>query len=208
MSENRPSDHSLGSEFYDGQIECIFTDPTNEDQLFAARSDFLAAAFARWGAKLAHLDDEVLNLAGTLSRPLHDSAKQRHAVSDLLNKVHLESLDNTKLGQVLADSGIEAKGTGTLKRLQALLESVDDKGQVHDLLSPFYILYDFRVAYSHLGSSSAEDRMKTVTDRLSLAGGAELFDVYDRLLAEMTAAYTALTALVQPASDTGPKSAP
>lgn len=209
MSENRPSDHSLGSEFYDGQIECIFTDPTHENRLFAARSDFLAAAFARWGTKLAHLDDEVLNLAGTLSRPLHDSAAQRHAVSDLLNKVHLESLDNIKLGQVLANFGIHAKGTGTLKRLQALLESVDDKGQVHGLMSPFYILYDFRVAYSHLGSAEgSEARMKTVTDRLSLAGGAELFDVYDRLLAGMTASYTALTALVQPANVTQPKPAP
>jgi len=36
-SENVESDHSIGSEFYDGQIECIFTDKTPEDQLFEYR---------------------------------------------------------------------------------------------------------------------------------------------------------------------------
>lgn len=33
-SENVISDHCIGSEFYDGQIECIFTDLTPEDKLF------------------------------------------------------------------------------------------------------------------------------------------------------------------------------
>lgn len=133
---------------------------------------------------------------------MHRSAAQRHAVSDLLNKVHLESLDSTKLGQLLAQSGIKAAGTGTLKRLQALLESVDEEGQVHDLMSPFYVLYDFRVAYSHLGSLEGVDaQMKSVTDRLNLDGSAELFDIYDRLVAEMTASYNALTALVQPTNE-------
>src|SRR3546814_16114554 len=96
MSENRPSDHCIASEFYDGQIECIFTDPPRENVLFAARSEFLAACFKRWGAKLAHLDTEVLDLAGTLRRPVHDTQAKRHSVSDVLNKVHLESLDNAK----------------------------------------------------------------------------------------------------------------
>lgn len=51
LSENRESDHSLGSEFYDGQIECIFTEPSQETLLFAARSNFLVAAFNRWSAQ-------------------------------------------------------------------------------------------------------------------------------------------------------------
>src|SRR3546814_1179918 len=86
MSENRPSDHCIASEFYDGQIECIFTDPPRENVLFAARSEFLAACFKRWGAKLAHLDTEVLDLAGTLRRPVHDTQAKRHSVSDVLNR--------------------------------------------------------------------------------------------------------------------------
>ena len=198
LSENRESDHCLGSEFYDGQIECIFTEPPRENLLFAARSDFLVAAFNRWGSKLAHLDDEVLALAGRLGRPLHDTPAQRHAISDILNKVYLESLDNAKLGQVLVGVGIVSKGTGSLKRLQALLESVDAGKQVHDLMSPFYTLYDFRIAYSHLGSAEGSAAtMKKVTDRLALSENAELLEIYDRLLDLMTASFTALTELVK-----------
>lgn len=126
MSENRPSDHSLGSEFYDAQIECKFTDPTEEDLLFAARSAFLIAVFKRWGEKIAHLDTEVRDEAERLRRPVHDTIVQRRAISDILNKVYLESLDNGKLAAILTACKITSSGTGTLKRLQALLTSVGD----------------------------------------------------------------------------------
>jgi hypothetical protein len=36
-SENVQSDHSIGSEFYDGQIEVKFTDPTAENLLFKCK---------------------------------------------------------------------------------------------------------------------------------------------------------------------------
>lgn len=87
-----------------------------------------------------------------------------------LNKVHLESLDNAKLAATLAAGKIDSAGTGTLKRLQALLTSVGDAEMVHGLMSPFYTLYDFRVACAHLGSAEASvEKMKTVTGRLGLA---------------------------------------
>ncbi len=197
MSENRPSDHSLGSEFYDGQIECIFTDPPAETLLFAGRSKFLAASFKLWHVKIAHLDDEVLDLAGGLTRPVHDTPAQRHAISDNLNKVHVESLDNDALGQLIADLGIACNGTRQLKRLQALLESIAEKAQIYSLMTPFYALYDFRVAYSHLGSAAgAVETMKSVTTRLGLAGDAAAADVYDSLLEKMTQSYSTLTDLV------------
>jgi hypothetical protein len=197
LSENRSSDHCIGSEFYDAQIECIFTDPPLESVLFAARSDFLEAAFKRWNTKLAHLDAEVLELAATLSRPVYDTPAQRRTISDILNKVHLESIDNGRLGGLLAKIGVVANGPGSLKRLQALLETVGEQDAINGLLSPFYTLYDFRVAYSHLGSAGGEvATMKTVTDRLGLAQDASLQDIYDALVAGMTASYTALKALV------------
>src|SRR3546814_18568872 len=133
-------------------------------------SECLAACCKRGGAKLAHLDTEVLDLAGTLRRPVHDTQAKRHSVSDVLNKVHLESLDNAKIGAVLSGANIECKGTGSLKRLQALLASAGDPTRVNILMSPFYPLYDFRYAYSHLGSSEVSvAQMKTLEDRLAIA---------------------------------------
>jgi hypothetical protein len=197
MSENRPSDHSLGSEFYDAQIECKFTDPTQENLLFAARSAFLIAAFKRWGEKIAHLDTEVRDEAERLRRPVHDTVAQRRSVSDTLNKIHLESLDNGKLAAILAAGKVASAGTGTLKRLQALLTSVGDAETVDGLMSPFYTLYDLRVACAHLGSAEGSvEKMKTVTERLGLAENADLQTVYDTLLAAMTSSYRALTKIL------------
>jgi hypothetical protein len=204
MSENRPSDHSLGSEFYDAQIECKFTDPSLETLLFAARSAFLVAAFKRWGEKIAHLDTEVRDEAQRLRRPVHDTVAQRRSVSDTLNKVHLESLDNGKLGAILAAGAISSGGTGSLKRLQALLASVGDAETVNELMSPFYTLYDFRVACAHLGSAEGSaERMKSVTDRLGVAENADLQTVYDALIEKMTASYRALTKMLGGDEPTG-----
>lgn len=198
MSENRPSDHSLGSEFYDAQIECKFTEPTQENLLFAARSTFLIAAFKRWREKIAHLDTEVRDEAERLRRPVHDTVAQRRSVSDTLNKVHLESIDNGKLAGILAAGKIVSAGTGTLKRLQALLASVGDAETVKGLMSPFYTLYDFRVACAHLGSAEGSvEKMKTVTERLGLAKNADLQTLYDALLAAITASYAALTKILE-----------
>ncbi len=203
LSENRASDHCIGSEFYDGQIECIFTEPPLENLLFAARSNFFEAAFKRWNAKLAHLDTEVLELAGTLTRPIYDTPVQRRGVSDILNKVYLESIDNGRLANLLADLNVTAKGSGSLKRLQALLETIDDHDQINRLMSPLYTLYDFRVAYSHLNSANGgAATMKTVTDRLDLKQTATLQDIYDALVARLTLSYNALTALIS-ADDQG-----
>jgi hypothetical protein len=60
-SENVESDHNIGSEFYDGQIECKFTDATPEDDLVSARSAFLDAASKCFGLSISHLNEETLS---------------------------------------------------------------------------------------------------------------------------------------------------
>lgn len=201
LSENRPSDHSLGSEFYDAQIECKFTDSTKENLLFAARSAFLNAAFGRWGEKIAHLDTEVRDEAERLRRPVHDTLAQRRSVSDTLNKVYVESFDNAKLGSMLVARNIASAGPGRLKRLQALLGSVGNPETVHCLMSPFYTLYDFRVACSHMISiETSADMMRTVTDRLDVPEDVDIQTLYDALIAAMTTSYTALSKIVEGAA--------
>ena len=95
------SDHSIGSEFYDGQIECKFTERTREDQLFEQRSRFLEACFRKFGAKIAHLENEVLELALLVRRPVVDTPGERRNVADSLNKIYLESFDNKALERLL-----------------------------------------------------------------------------------------------------------
>jgi hypothetical protein len=182
-SENVPSDHSIGSEFYDGQIECKFTDPAPEDELFASRSDFIEAFHSRFGARPSHLDREVLGLAIALRRPVVDIPAECRNVADQLNKVYLESIDNGALGALVSSKGLKPKGTGNLKRLQALLEDANPKADIHNAMSPLYVLYDLRIAYSHLASdSSQEKQLAAIRQRLGLDSDAGLFAIYDAIL--------------------------
>lgn len=196
-SENVESDHSIGSEFYDGQIECIFTEPTEENRLFALRSQFIEACFKRFGEKIAHLDEEVVTLALSFNAPVVDTPKERRHVADTLNKIYVESIDNAALGSLLKKVGVDAKSLGSLKRLQALLETIANGADIPAILSPFFILYDLRVAYSHLTSDDrATEILKTVTSRLGIDPAAGLIEIYRRLSGTLAASYEELITIV------------
>ena len=192
-SENIESDHSIGSEFYDGQIECVFTDLSNEDELFKARSEFLEACFNKFGRKVAHLDDEVFGLSVSFNAPIVDSEKERRHVADTLNKIYLESFDNKALGTVIISLGGDPKGLGSIKRLQKLIELSCPALDVPTLMSPFYILYDLRVAYSHLGSEeSEEEKLNFVIERLGIRADSGLMEIYSSLIAKLLESFTKL----------------
>lgn len=192
-SENIESDHSIGSEFYDGQIECVFTNPSKEDELFKARSEFLEACFNRFGSKVAHLYDEVFGLSVSFNAPIVDSEKERRHVADTLNKIYLESFDNKALGTVIISLGGDSKGLGSIKRLQKLIELSSPALDVPTLMSPFYILYDLRVAYSHLGSEeSEEEKLNFVIKRLGIAADSGLMEIYSSLIGKLLESFTKL----------------
>jgi hypothetical protein len=210
-SENVPSDHSLGSQFYEGQIDCIYTEPSREDALFAGRSAFVNICAAKLGTKIAHLDEEVLALAGAFNPPVIDTEKERRHVADTLNKIYVESFDNNALGKALSAAGGDPAKLGTLKRLQFLLEKIVPTADVAKLMSPLFVLYDLRVMYSHLASSERSDQIMTkVTERLGIDSKAGLKDIYAKLVEELTAAFAAFTAAIAalPALGTPAKAAP
>lgn len=197
-SENIQSDHSIGSEFYDGQIECKFTDRTPEDQLFEQRSRLLEACFSRFGQKVAHLEKEVLDLAISVRRPVVDTPAERRNVADALNKVYLESFDNKALEKILGALGQDASKLGSLKRLQKLTEVVSPEEDVAGTMSPLYVLYDLRVAYSHLGSHEGqEEKLRFVKKRLNLPEDTDLFGIYDALLSALRSAFEKLADLLE-----------
>jgi hypothetical protein len=197
-SENVPSDHSIGSEFYEGQIDCVYTPPSLENTLFALRSAFLEACAEKFGLKIAHLDTEVYDLALAFIGPVIDTDRTRTHVADTLNKIYLESLDNGALGAIMAKTGSDSKNLGSLKRLQAVLTSIATDKEIASALSPFYVLYDLRVAYSHLTPvATAAAKLKFVTERLRIQEGAGLMAIYAALMAAMTEAFVKLTEIVK-----------
>lgn len=196
-SENVASDHSIASEFYDGQIDVQFTDRPPEGELFGQRSELLAAMAARLGFKVAHLDDEVINLAVALNPPIHDTPKERRHIADTLNKIYVESWDNNTLAKAITGFGGNPASLGSLKRLQLVLQHLAPAADIPTLLSPLYVLYDFRVAAAHLASDkSATEKMKTVTDRLGLPEGSDLHAIYTELIKQLLISFQQLVPVV------------
>lgn len=172
-SENVPSDHDIGSEFYDGQIEIVFTEPSLEDALIKARSEMLEFFSKRFGKRISHLEESSLDLIENFNMPAVFSDKEMKNVIDILNKIFNESLDNVALGHILKERGIEAENLGSLKKFQKLLEVSYPGQKVYEIMSPFFVLYDLRVALLHLQPkeniinilSSARSKLKVQEDK-------------------------------------------
>jgi hypothetical protein len=197
-SENIESDHSIGGEFYDSQIECKYTALSAEDLLFKRRSELIDTCFERFNAKIAHLDAEVVTLALEFNAPLVDTEKERRHVADTLNKIYVESFDNGALGTLMTVQGMNPGKLGNLKRLQAVLTSASTSADVATLMNPLYALYDLRVAYSHLTSAeTAEQILETVTRRLGVAPDANLSAIYGQLIERMTNSFEKLTEAIK-----------
>ena len=182
-SENVASDHSLGSDFYDGQIECKLTELTKEKLVLEARSKFISNFDKKFNVQLAHLDSELIDIIASLRPPVVDTEKERGYVFDGLNRIFIEALDNSVLNQVMISLGATSSGSGSLKRLQALLETFDASGKVNEMLLPFYVLYDLRVAYSHLTSNKRKSQLiASSASRLGVKADFDLPTAYDLIL--------------------------
>jgi hypothetical protein len=193
-SENIDSDHTIGSEFYDGQIECIFTDLSPEDELIKTRSEFHESAYKKFGHRLTHLDNETLTLIEDFTPPVVETEKEILHVIDLLNKINIESLDSGVIGKLLEDRGIDTVKLGGLKRLQKLFEHEFPHQNIATVVSPLFVLYDLRVAYSHL--TSKEKREKILSFCCERLGFKEIplkfNDIYTQVIKAVTQSYERL----------------
>jgi hypothetical protein len=82
--------------------------------------------------------------------------------------------------------------------LQVLLEIIANGADISAILSPFFVLYDLRVAYSHLTSESrATEILEQVTNRLGLDSASGLLEIYRCLSKALGASYEKLLTIVR-----------
>jgi hypothetical protein len=114
--------------------------------------------------------------------------------------VYIESFDNKALATIARRLGGNPDSLGSLKRLQVILEATKSGGEIAKLLSPFFVLYDLRVAYSHLTSvAKAEEILASVANRLRITRNAGLIDTYNALCDQLLQSLQELTALIKSA---------
>ena len=197
-SENVPSDHCLGSEFYEGQLECVFTERSPEDKLFKLRSEFIDICYKKFGQKIAQLEEEVLDRALDFNEPVVDTKKERRHISNTMDEIYVESLNTKALKKLAQEAGVkELEKLKGLKLFQVWLQALFPNEDVHNLVSPFFILNDLRIANAHISSMQKQEvRMLSVFERMSLKEDTGFIEVYCNLRDRLTESYERLKALM------------
>jgi hypothetical protein len=192
-SENVPSDHDIGSDFYLGQIEAVFTDYSRERQIFRLRSEVAAKCLQDHGLKLNAYDLEVFKLMAEVVRPVAWGEKEVRGVIEALNKVLVESLnaDGLRQGILTLKPDEPVKGLGGMKLLQRWTGLAYPDLDAGALLSPFFVLYDFRIVVAHL--IPANEKLTFCYERMGLPEGSRSPEtLYDALIAGITRSYEEL----------------
>lgn len=170
-SENVESDHEIHSEFYDAQIDCIPSPPSKQRLLLRSRSELDILTKKNNGFPLYQLQGEVDRIVENLNRPIFWEDRHVTPVVEALNKVFVESLNINELkSAVLAvDSSAKIKPLGSLKSLGIWLEKCLHLTNAYEVMTPFYVLYDYRIVCAHLTSDSSRlGTLESVNARLGL----------------------------------------
>lgn len=197
-SENVPSDHLLGSEFYDAQIECIFTEITPQASFIEARSAFLDAALKYFKKPFSHLDLETIEAMNELNPPLTSTSREQKRLYDIINKIVLETLNAASLADLMKARNIDPAKLGNIKKLQALFLADFPAAPISEILCSFYVIYDLRVSTSHLISAAKQREMwESCLSRLKLPPDSSFERVYAELIVQTKKTYDDLTALMK-----------
>lgn len=196
LSENIASDHDIGSEFYDGQIEAIFTERKPEDRFFGEWLELMSALETRFGFAIDRLREESLAAMDELVPPVSDVEVDILGKYAAFNELTIETLSKDKLWEALQKEGIpiskSIEALGTLKLLeQVALSFTRDASR---LLAPLFVMYDLRVVKSHrFGTESRTAKLASAATRVGLSADATSRQTYDAFLAVSEARLRELT---------------
>ncbi|NYT64097.1 hypothetical protein H0A66_17405 [Alcaligenaceae bacterium] len=185
-SENVDSDHDLHSEFYEAQIDVVFSERSKQNELLHLRKSLNDLFNDKHAQRLFILEGEVATVINNLTRPVFWEERHVGPAIESLSRVFVESINSGFLKKMVKDkdSTRDIKSVGSLKALQAWFEVVLGQSAHADLALPFYVLYDLRIVCSHLLSSEKRaEMMQFVNSRLGLdPDNRNLELTYDELL--------------------------
>lgn len=172
-SENVPSDHSIGSEFYEAEIEVTWAKASAERTLLEKRLEFNESVRDNFGFSVAQLDTETLRIAKNIHKLLINT---NDAFKDLmipLNELFVEAINNKdirkKIKEQYPELKDELKDKKGIKLLQLWLEQNTEGIDVSVEIAPLFVLYDLRLVSAHLYSDeSRDDLLNACCTRLGL----------------------------------------
>lgn len=195
-SENVESDHDIHSEFYNAQIDCIASPPSKQSQLLQARADLDKLVSKRKKFSLYRLQGEVGRVIEHLHRPHFWEDRHVEPVIEALTKIIVESLNVGDLkNQILdKDAMIEVESLGSLKIFELWLSCFTRINDIYSVLTPFYVLYDYRIVCAHLTSDKSRvKKLKKINSRLGLdKENISNMAIYDMLIERLIESFSRL----------------
>ncbi len=181
-SENVPSDHHIGSEFYEGQIEAKFTEEAPENKLFRLRSELNEASRSSLGFPIFQVSSEILDSAILVRDPIFDTKTSRAQVAQALNDVYVESLEAGQLKKHVKAQDVDVSNIKGIKLLEQLMITLGYSDDLRELMKSFYLIYDLLVSQSHLMTTNARrEKVNSVAARLGMDDKATFADIYEKI---------------------------
>lgn len=172
-SENVKSDHSIGSEFYEAQIEIAWADAASEKALMRKRLEFNEKVRKNFRFSISQLDTETLRVAQKIQKLLINTEDAFKDLMIALNKLLVESINNAEIKSNLKEKFPNLrnviKDKKGIKLLQLWLEQNSSGIDVNLEIAPLFVLYDLRLVSAHLYSDEKrEDILNFCCERLGL----------------------------------------
>ena len=160
-----------------------------EKQILHNRTTFVKNIYAKYGIDLSHLDEEGQEYANTIARPF---VFNQRTVSDVINaydKVLVEGISvdglrrlyETLVGAQERIRGYEKWQSIKLidKILSALSVTSKTEFDVCSVISPLYILHDYRILSDHLLPKEKQEEIKKhIIDTLLVTSFNEQETIY------------------------------
>ncbi|WP_337393564.1 hypothetical protein [Phascolarctobacterium succinatutens] len=160
---NVPSDHLLiDSEFYQAQIKCIFSEPIIEKRILINKETFISNINKKYSIDLSHLTDECQEHEKKVKRPVVFTETAVAEVINAYDKILVEGFNVSEMRKLYealyTSSERNTKYTSwqSIKLIEAILAKLSlsvDNMDIAAVMSPLYILHDYRILLDHLLSA-------------------------------------------------------
>ena len=201
LSENIESDHDIASEFYAGQIEVEFAEPSNEIKLLNERMFFAQSWKNRYLSQIFQKSESISVTQTRLVRPVNWNQNTVMPIFNELNKLCVESLcRDAIIGAIRKEKpNFSAKRIGAMKLTEKLIETTYPEFDAKEIMKPFFVLYDFRIVLEHNHTEEATRRtLDSCYERLKIPKDNRNFEkLYDQLLENLTESYSKLKVIFQ-----------
>jgi hypothetical protein len=158
LSENREPENDAASEFYDAQIECVFTEPPAVIRCLNELGKFNAQFHQKYSVHLYRdrsIEERIEDTRRYGRLLLNNVDDFKRFVSEF-NEIINENTNNAEIRRLLSERGIPFRdGLKGNKLLELVYENV--LADRENLVAPFFHLYDLRLWADHsMGDENLE----------------------------------------------------